>query len=36
MIKLKSLLLEYINEPVSILKRYITKTEEERASQRIT
>jgi len=29
MIKLKSLLLEYINKPVSVLKRYITKTEEE-------
>ena len=33
MIKLKSLLLEYINEPIFILKKYLTQTEQERKTE---
>lgn len=33
MIKLKTLLLEYINEPISILKRYLTQTKEEQKTE---
>lgn len=33
MIKLKNLLLEYINEPVAILKRYLTQSDEEKKKE---
>ena len=33
MIKLKTLLLEYINEPISVLKQYLTQTEAEKKTE---